>query len=148
MFRLTHSRSNLIMTAVVLSLLVFILGRDAFLARRIRYELGGEAIVVTYPRISLLYREITSLTFYREPPPLKSSFFSSIGRGRVGRFYLAGHGWVQVSSPDYEKRPLLVVEAGDRLYGLSPREGEEFYQELLSRLPAKRGGGESMRAAP
>jgi len=138
-------RPNIVLVAVILAGLVYIAGKDVYIDRHLTYGLSRDALVIRYHgRVVLPYREIRNVTFFSKPPSLKGSWLATLGRSRLGLFYLPGVGQVEMYSAD-EKRPLIVVLKGYRLYGLAPREGERFYRALLSRLPG-RSTGESIGA--
>ncbi|MGE5549568.1 MAG: PH domain-containing protein [Bacteroidota bacterium] len=127
---------NIILIVLVLLGLAYITARDAYVARQLHYDLTAEALVIRYrrERVVLPYGAIRSVTFFREPMPLRGSWFTTLGRSRFGRYYLEGVGQVEMYAAD-AKRPLIVVKQGYTQYGLTPAEAGEFHRRLLDRLP-------------
>lgn len=128
---------NIILIALVLLGMAYITARDIYIARQLRYDLTGAALVVRYrrQRVELPYREIKSVTFFRDPVPLRGPWFAALGRSRFGRFQIEGVGTVELYSADV-KRPLLVVKKGYTQYGLTPADGADFHRRLLARVAA------------
>lgn len=133
-----RSRPNIILLAVVLLALVYVAGRDFYVERSLRFALRPDAVTINYRReLTIPYRQITAVSYFKVPPPMKGSFLQEIGRSRIGPFEVEGVGRVGVYSPD-EKRPLLIIQTPDKRYGLAPLKADRFHLDLLARLPERR----------
>ena len=134
--RFRHTTLNLLLAGAVVLGLACLVGRDIHDARRLRYSLEPRALIVHYRgRISIPYREIKSLVYLCEPPPMRKMAGTNFGAIRFGRFRVEGVGTVQMYAAD-ARHPLLVIRTAERCYGLTPPNPARFHQELLARLPA------------
>ena len=131
-------RPSIALIALVLLALVYVAGRDFYVDRALHFALRTDAVTIDYRReLSIPYRHIAAVSFFKVPPAMKGSFLQEIGRSRIGPFNVEGVGRVEMYSPE-EKHSLLIIQTMNKRYGLAPPNGARFYRDLLARLPGRR----------